>query len=82
MLAEHMGRVQEESAPAQFHFETQYRAHMAKLGKKGGKASGASRMTNLTTEQRQAIALKAARAMGQSREETLTDGLQRFVRDV
>jgi hypothetical protein len=35
---------------------------MSKLGAKGGKVSGARRMTNLSEEQRGAIALKAARA--------------------
>ena len=35
---------------------------MAALGHRGGKVSGARRMTNLTAEQRSAIALKAARA--------------------
>ncbi len=66
MLAEHMGRVQEELAQAvtdpPLDFETQYKAHMSKLGKKGGKASGAKRMENLSDQERQLIALKAAQA--------------------
>lgn len=37
-------------------------AYMSALGKRGGKVSGARRMTNLSDEQREAIALKAARA--------------------
>lgn len=37
-------------------------AYMAALGRKGGQVSGERRMKNLTTEQRQKIALKAARA--------------------
>lgn len=36
-------------------------AYMAALGRKGGQVSGNRRMKNLTTEQRQEIALKAAR---------------------
>lgn len=36
--------------------------YMSALGKRGGQASGAKRMTNLSDEQRQSIALKAARA--------------------
>jgi hypothetical protein len=41
-------------------FEEQFRARMKALGRKGGKASGARRMTNLTAEQRSEIALRAA----------------------
>jgi hypothetical protein len=37
-------------------------AYMSALGKRGGQVSGARRMTNLSDEQREAIALKAARA--------------------
>lgn len=37
-------------------------AYMAALGRKGGQVSGKRRMVNLTDEQRQEIALKAARA--------------------
>ena len=36
--------------------------YMAKLGKKGGKASGAKRMVNLTDAQRKKIASGAAKA--------------------
>jgi hypothetical protein len=43
-------------------FQRQLSAHMAKLGAKGGKVSGAQRMTNLTTKQRRDIAKKAAKA--------------------
>jgi hypothetical protein len=41
--------------------------YMRKLGKKGGKASGAARMTNLSDEQRHEIASKAAKAMWAAR---------------
>ena len=66
MLAEHMSRVQVEpgagvAAPS-LDFVAQYREHMAKLGKKGGKIGGARRMETMTSEQRSAIALRAARA--------------------
>ena len=37
-------------------------AYMSALGKRGGQVSGSRRMTNLSDEQREAIALKAARA--------------------
>ena len=37
-------------------------AYMSALGRKGGQVSGERRMKNLTDEQRQEIALKAARA--------------------
>lgn len=43
------------------------RAYMRALGTRGGKVSGARRMTNLTKEQRQEIASKAARAMWEKR---------------
>lgn len=43
-------------------FQAQYKAHMAKLGAKGGKVSGAKRMTNLTEAERKRIAKKAADA--------------------
>src|SRR5687767_13750014 len=62
MLTEHMARVEGSASPPPLDFDAQYKAHMAKLGKKGGKASGAKRMENLTDEQRSGIALKAARA--------------------
>ena len=37
-------------------------AYMSALGRKGGKASGALRLTTIPQEKRSAIALKAARA--------------------
>ena len=43
-------------------FEIQFKARMADLGRKGGKASGAKRMENLSEKQRREIALKAAKA--------------------
>ena len=43
-------------------FDELYRAHMAELGAKGGKISGAKRMKNLTDRQRREIAKKAAEA--------------------
>lgn len=46
------------SAPA---FKAQLSAYMSKLGRKGGKASGAKRMENLTEERRREIASQAAR---------------------
>jgi hypothetical protein len=61
MLAEHMAKAG-ESEPDQPSFKEQLSAHMAKLGRKGGKASGAKRMENLSDEQRQQIAFNAARA--------------------
>ena len=58
MIAEHMARVDGEPND----FEAQYRAHMAKLGKKGGKKGGKRRLQTLTQEKRSEIALNAARA--------------------
>lgn len=43
-------------------FKAQLSAHMAKLGAKGGKVSGAKRMENLSKKARIAIAEKAAAA--------------------
>ena len=43
-------------------FAEQYKAHMAKLGAKGGRVSGAKQMTNLSDKQRRDIAMKAAAA--------------------
>jgi hypothetical protein len=43
-------------------FQTQYSAHMAKLGAKGGRIGGKRRLETMTYEQRSAIALKAVRA--------------------
>jgi hypothetical protein len=67
MMAEHMSRL--EDAPSggasatPLDFDAQYKAHMVKLGKRGGQVSGARRMQNLSAEQRREIASKAARAM-------------------
>jgi hypothetical protein len=47
--------------PAAPSFQEQYKAHMAKLGAKGGKASGAKRM-DMPAKQRRDIAMKAAKA--------------------
>jgi hypothetical protein len=38
------------------------RAYLSRLGKKGGRISGARRLTNLTPKQRTTIARTAARA--------------------
>lgn len=63
LMHEHMGRVEEsETPPHGDPFREQLSAYMAKLGAKGGKASGAKRMVNLTEKQRRAIARKAAQA--------------------
>jgi hypothetical protein len=63
LLHEHMGRVEESGTPPHGDpFREQLSAYMAKLGAKGGKISGAKRMKNLTAEQRQEIAARAARA--------------------
>ena len=59
MISEHMARFDVEDKP---DFQTQYKAHMAKLGAKGGKVGGQRRMATMTQEQRSEIALKAARA--------------------
>jgi hypothetical protein len=59
MLAEHMARAGDDDKPQTF--QAQYRAHMAKLGAKGGRVSGKRRKTNLSEEQRREIASKAAR---------------------
>lgn len=63
MMAEHMALAQEGAVPPPLDFDAQYKAHMAKLGAKGGKVSGARRMDNLTADKRSEIASKAARAM-------------------
>ena len=60
MMHEHMEKAG-ETVPAP-NFSAQFAAHMRRLGAKGGRVSGARRMTNLTDEQRQEIALKAATA--------------------
>ena len=62
MMAEHMEKAEESKPrPPAPSFAEQLSAHMAKLGSKGGKVSGAKRM-EMPAEQRKAIALKAARA--------------------
>lgn len=43
-------------------FEAQFKKRMSELGRKGGKASGAKRMENLTEAKRKEIAKKAAAA--------------------
>lgn len=50
-----------DDAPAEIQ-PAQISAYMAALGRKGGRASGAKRMENLTDDERKSIALKAARA--------------------
>jgi hypothetical protein len=63
MLAEHMARVQEApKLTPPLDFQVQYRAHMAKLGKKGGKVGGKRRLETMTEAQRSEIAFKAATA--------------------
>ncbi|HXG56195.1 MAG TPA: hypothetical protein VNJ03_12520 [Vicinamibacterales bacterium] len=65
MLAEHMARVQAEPAPAPqspLDFAVQYKAHMAKLGAKGGKIGGKLRMDSMTDPEKSALGLKAATA--------------------
>ncbi len=65
MLAEHMGRVVDTDVPIAPVPSEAVRDYMAALGRKGGKVSGAKRMTNLTDKQRREIALKAAKARWQ-----------------
>jgi hypothetical protein len=52
----------ETTLGAPVDFETQYKAHMAKLGAKGGRIGGKRRLETLTQERRSEIALKAADA--------------------
>ena len=73
MLAEHMARVQAEPPAAALDFKTQYRAHMRKLGKKGGKVGGKRRLETMTPEQRSDLASKAARAMWAKRRKQNSD---------
>ena len=62
ILAEHLAQLQDETTPlSPLDFNAQYEAHMAKLGEKGGKASGAQRMENPTKDKRGEIASRAAR---------------------
>ena len=73
MMAEHMARAASATPPWPADdatltppqgdtFEAQLSAHMAKLGAKGGKISGAKRMENLSGKQRKDIARRAALA--------------------
>ena len=68
MMAEHMEKAGEaETEPAQApSFQDQLSAHMARLGAKGGKISGAKRM-EMPEKQRKAIAKKAAAARWKGR---------------
>jgi hypothetical protein len=62
MMAEHMAKAESTPPlPPAPSFAEQLSAHMAKIGAKGGKVSGAKRM-EMPAEQRKAIALKANRA--------------------
>ena len=63
IITEHMAKAgeQTEPLPAPLDFQAQYKAHMAKLGAKGGKISGAKRM-EMPERTRKAIARKAAAA--------------------
>jgi hypothetical protein len=58
LIKEHMAR-QAPAAPTPDDFGSQFSAHMAKLGAKGGKVSGAKRM-EMPKKERIAIAKKAA----------------------
>jgi hypothetical protein len=70
MIAEHLSRLEPEPERAPEHpaeppgatldFEAAYKAHMAKLGSKGGKVGGKRRLQTMTDEQRRAVARKAA----------------------
>lgn len=62
MMAEHMAKAEESKPrPPAPSFAEQLSAHMAKLGKKGGKVSGAKRM-EMPEKKRISIARNAARA--------------------
>lgn len=56
MIHEHMARLE----PATPDFQAQLSAHMRKLGAKGGKIGGKSRMDKMTDADKSALALKAA----------------------
>ena len=65
MLAEHMARLQDEpegQPAAPLDFETQYKAHMAKLGTKGGKIGGKRRLETMTEAERKKVARLGAQA--------------------
>lgn len=51
-----------EAAPEPESFQAQFKAHMAKLGAKGGKIGGKRRMRSLTDPEKSALGLKAATA--------------------
>lgn len=70
LMAEHMVKAGETAAAPTF--AEQLSAHMARLGAKGGKISGAKRMTNLTDKQRKDIAKKAAEARWGNRKDSAT----------
>ncbi len=75
MMAEHMAKLEEgkwaepAAAPA-LDARAIIAAHMSKIGKKGGEASGKARMTSLSDEKRSEVALKAARARWAKRAKT------------
>lgn len=69
IMAEHMGRLGATADAVPLDFASQYKAHMAKLGAKGGKISGAARMENLSAAKRKQIAKKAAAARWGARED-------------
>lgn len=62
MMAEHLERVGASDTPAPDSFEIQYKAHMSKLGMKGGKIGGKRRMGSMTDREKSALGLKAATA--------------------
>lgn len=67
LQAEHMERFEQSEKPwepapvAAPTFKEQLAEHMRTLGVKGGKASGAARMTNIPEDERRRIASLAAR---------------------
>jgi hypothetical protein len=70
MMAEHMARLDPEPEPtpaAPLDFEAAYKAHMAKLGAKGGKVGGKRRLETMTEGQRKKVAKTAAEARWKNR---------------
>lgn len=66
-----MARAAEQDEPAPvLDFQAQYKAHMARLGAKGGKVGGKRRLETMTPEERSNAASKAARAMWAKRKRT------------
>lgn len=59
--------IEEPAVKPALDFQAQYRAHMAKLGKKGGQKSGRTRKEWLSEERRSEIASIAAKAMWEKR---------------